>query len=117
MAKPKAVKFQHRGNGADARRPSSSSSELASPRKDLRNGIVDEKKPEQSEYEKKKQTFITRTIWTLIMIGGFFGLLSLGHVAVIAIMVSLSPVKRHLPEGLSSTELGITSFSQPSMFV
>jgi phosphatidate cytidylyltransferase len=74
MAKPKSVKFQHRGNGVDARRPSSgstdASSEPGSPRRDVRNGVVDEKKPAPSEYEKKKQTFITRTVWTLIMIAG-----------------------------------------------
>lgn len=42
--------------------------------------------PTQSDYEKKKQNFITRTIWTLLMIGGFFAALFMGHIYVILII-------------------------------
>ena len=42
-----------------------------------------------SEYEKKKQTFITRTIWTFIMIGGFFVALFSGHIYVIGVVTAL----------------------------
>lgn len=89
MAKPKSVKFDHRGNGTSNRRPSSStdgSSEPSSPKKDMRNGVVADQKPAQSEYEKKKQTFITRTTWTLVMIGGFFAILTAGHMAILGII-------------------------------
>lgn len=90
MTKPKSVKFEHRANGTNARRQSSStdaSSEPSSPtRKELRNAVIPEEKPAASEYEKKKQTFITRTIWTLVMIAGFFGLLAAGHLWVLCII-------------------------------
>jgi phosphatidate cytidylyltransferase len=39
-----------------------------------------------SDYEKKKQTFITRTIWTLAMIGLFFGSMAAGHLYLVAIV-------------------------------
>ena len=45
--------------------------------------------PEGSEYEKKKQSFITRTIWTLVMIGGFFISMFSGHVYVIMIITAV----------------------------
>jgi phosphatidate cytidylyltransferase len=94
MAKPKAVKFQHQhraNGGADARRQSSStdaSNEPGSPRKELLNGAASKEQPATaaSEYEKKKQTFITRTIWTLVMILGFFGILAAGHVWVLGLI-------------------------------
>lgn len=41
-----------------------------------------------NEKEKKKQAFVTRTIWTFVMIGGFFAILASGHLALI-IMVSV----------------------------
>lgn len=37
-----------------------------------------------SDYEKKKANFITRTFWTFVMIGGFFGALFAGHIYIIA---------------------------------
>ncbi|ODQ63079.1 phosphatidate cytidylyltransferase [Nadsonia fulvescens var. elongata DSM 6958] len=39
---------------------------------------------ELTEKEKKKQTFIVRTIWTLFMIAGFFVVLAAGHLWLIA---------------------------------
>ena len=48
--------------------------------------------PEQSEYEKKKQSFITRTIWTFVMIGMFFGAMFAGHVYIIAIITAVQIV-------------------------
>jgi phosphatidate cytidylyltransferase len=47
---------------------------------------------EENEYEKKKQTFITRTIWTFIMIGGFFLALLSGHIYVIMVVTALQVV-------------------------
>jgi phosphatidate cytidylyltransferase len=45
--------------------------------------------PQPSEYEKKKQTFITRTIWSLVMIGGFFVALFSGHIYIIALITAI----------------------------
>ena len=52
----------------------------------------DEKAPEptpQSEYEKKKQTFITRAIWTFVMIAIFFGSMFAGHIYMIIIITAV----------------------------
>ncbi|KAL9592033.1 MAG: hypothetical protein Q9179_007121, partial [Wetmoreana sp. 5 TL-2023] len=46
----------------------------------------------QSEYEKKKQTFITRTIWTFVMITGFFIAMFAGHIYVIGIVTAIQIV-------------------------
>lgn len=48
--------------------------------------------PPQSEYEKKKANFITRTFWTFVMIGGFFTALFMGHVYIIAIITAVQVV-------------------------
>lgn len=45
--------------------------------------------PQPSEYEKKKATFITRTIWTLVMIAAFFIAMFAGHIYVIGIVTAL----------------------------
>jgi phosphatidate cytidylyltransferase len=96
MTKPRSVKFQHRANGVEKRRSSSSTaasestSEQNSPTKEKTDGtITDLRAPEQSEYEKKKASFITRTIWTLAMIGGFFGALFAGHIYILMIITAI----------------------------
>ena len=48
--------------------------------------------PPQSEYERKKQTFITRTIWTFVMIAGFLTAMFSGHLYVIAIVTGIQIV-------------------------
>lgn len=45
--------------------------------------------PPQSEYEKKKQTFITRAIWTLVMIALFFLAMFAGHIYIIIIITAI----------------------------
>ncbi|GAM84594.1 hypothetical protein ANO11243_025900 [Dothideomycetidae sp. 11243] len=45
--------------------------------------------PALSEYEIKKQTFITRTIWTLVMIAFFFVCLFAGHIYMIMIVTAI----------------------------
>ena len=45
--------------------------------------------PELTEYEKKKQTFITRTIWTFIMIAFFFVAMFSGHIYIIGIITTI----------------------------
>ncbi|MCJ1351943.1 MAG: hypothetical protein MMC33_001927 [Icmadophila ericetorum] len=45
--------------------------------------------PEPSEYEKKKQTFITRTIWTFVMIAAFFFAMFSGHIYIIGIVTAI----------------------------
>lgn len=39
------------------------------------------------EHEKKKQAFITRTIWTLVMIAAFVGVVAAGHLPIISLIV------------------------------
>ena len=39
------------------------------------------------EHEKKKQAFVTRTIWTVVMIAFFFTCLLSGHLALISIVL------------------------------
>ncbi|KAF2004763.1 phosphatidate cytidylyltransferase 1 [Amniculicola lignicola CBS 123094] len=102
MARPrKDVKFPHRGiNGnGKPRRPSTSMSEISEnnsePGSPTRNGaaprpatpLVDPQP--QSEYEKKKANFITRTIWTLVMIAGFFWSMFAGHIYLIIVVTAV----------------------------
>ena len=42
-----------------------------------------------TEFEKKKQTFVTRTIWTLVMIMMFFCVLLAGHIYVIMVITAV----------------------------
>ena len=45
-----------------------------------------------SEYEKKKQTFITRTIWTFVMIFVFVIAMFSGHIYIIGIVTAIQIV-------------------------
>ncbi|KAF2713209.1 phosphatidate cytidylyltransferase 1 [Pleomassaria siparia CBS 279.74] len=96
MTRPrKDVKFNHGGRGSNgrARRLSSGISEMSEnasdPGSPTHNGILRKDEPGsptpliQTEYEKKKANFITRTIWTLIMIAGFFLSMFSGHIYMI----------------------------------
>ncbi|KAF2135568.1 uncharacterized protein K452DRAFT_293129 [Aplosporella prunicola CBS 121167] len=104
MTKPRRdVKFQHRehrgsGSSGKGRRQSMSeisetASDAGSPNKD---GTLSQPEkqapPPQSDYEKKKQTFITRTIWTLIMIATFFGSMFAGHIYIIIIVTAVQVI-------------------------
>jgi phosphatidate cytidylyltransferase len=99
MPKPKKdVKFQHRGSNGKARRPSMSVSELSEnasePGSPTRNGALTKTEPAvpevpQSEYEKKKANFITRTVWTLAMIAFFFAALFAGHIYIIIVVTAV----------------------------
>ncbi|KAL1955006.1 hypothetical protein VTO42DRAFT_359 [Malbranchea cinnamomea] len=106
MARPKRnVRFQHRSLSANDTIKASSSevsdvSEPPSPAKtgspgrgnagaNERSGSAED---QLSEYEKKKQTFITRTIWTFIMIAGFFVALFSGHLYVIILVTAIQIV-------------------------
>ncbi|KAF2479561.1 phosphatidate cytidylyltransferase [Neohortaea acidophila] len=51
--------------------------------------VDDKKQKAQSDFDKKKQTFITRAIWTLIMIGVFFGSIAAGHIYLIIIVTAV----------------------------
>lgn len=46
-------------------------------------------KPQVSDFQKKKQTFITRAIWTFVMIGGFFGAMFAGHLYLVIIVTAV----------------------------
>ncbi|QKX64268.1 uncharacterized protein TRUGW13939_11441 [Talaromyces rugulosus] len=88
------VRFPHRSNG-DARRPSFSEmsdgpSDPGSPTRTGNQAKTDP--PAVSDYEKKKATFITRTIWTFVMIAGFFSALLSGHIYLIAIVTAIQIV-------------------------
>jgi phosphatidate cytidylyltransferase len=48
--------------------------------------------PPASEYEKKKANFITRTVWTLVMIMGFFWVLGAGHLYLIIIVTAVQVI-------------------------
>ncbi|KAL2156791.1 hypothetical protein VTH82DRAFT_1537 [Thermothelomyces myriococcoides] len=101
----RGVKFPHstkHSNGQPEGRRSSFSdvSEEGSPSKTKSSGPLDEigEKPvtpeeqQRSEYEKKKANFITRTLWTFVMIGGFFTALFMGHVYVLVIITAVQIV-------------------------
>ncbi|KAJ9300920.1 hypothetical protein DTO271G3_2084 [Paecilomyces variotii] len=103
MAKSRRnVRFQHRSNGAERRPSISDVSEAASePGSPGKNGSVAKSEPSQeekpqekqvSDYEKKKQTFITRTIWTFVMIAGFFIAMFSGHIYIIIIVTAVQIV-------------------------
>ena len=42
-----------------------------------------------SEYEKKRQNFITRAIWTFVMVAIFFTAMFMGHIYIIAIVTAV----------------------------
>jgi phosphatidate cytidylyltransferase len=45
--------------------------------------------PELSDFEKKKQTFITRAIWSVLMVCGFIGALLSGHIYIIILISAI----------------------------
>ncbi|KAI9783821.1 MAG: hypothetical protein M1839_003157 [Geoglossum umbratile] len=101
MAPRRNVQFQHRAHstGLDRRRESFSDEAASeSGSSTLRNGKNGESAngepevPPLSEYEKKKQTFVTRTIWTFVMISIFFAAMFAGHLYVIAIVTAVQIV-------------------------
>lgn len=102
MARGK-VQFPHKTNGSIAKLRTSSSStnetvsDGGSPirsRDNKVNGVKSEQKPEvtQNEYEKKKQTFVTRAIWTLAMIGGFFLAMFSGHIYILFLITAIQVI-------------------------
>ncbi|KAL9120560.1 MAG: hypothetical protein Q9187_002887 [Circinaria calcarea] len=66
-------------------------SEPGSPIKLGINGKL-EVSQEETDYEKKKQTFITRTIWTFVMIAVFFVAMFSGHIYMIGIVTAIQIV-------------------------
>ncbi|KAK5651872.1 hypothetical protein OQA88_11531 [Cercophora sp. LCS_1] len=94
----RGVKFPHKQHGAEGRRASfGEGSEEGSPRlkssgsslEDIKEKPAEVAPPAQTEYEKKKANFITRTFWTLVMIAGFFTALFMGHVYILAIITAI----------------------------
>ncbi|KAF9524042.1 cytidylyltransferase family-domain-containing protein [Crepidotus variabilis] len=49
--------------------------------------LVNPSSPQDAERVKKRQNALTRTLWSLIMIGGFIGLLLLGHAYMIILVI------------------------------
>lgn len=102
MARGK-VQFPHKTNGniPKLRTSSSSTNETVSDggspirsRDSKVNGNKPEQKPEvpQNDYEKKKQTFITRAIWTMAMISGFFVAMFGGHVYMLFVITAIQVI-------------------------
>ncbi|KAL8381919.1 hypothetical protein RB595_005936 [Gaeumannomyces hyphopodioides] len=101
MAKSRrGVKFPHRTNGhSDGRRSSFSdvSEDGGSPTKarspttlnDIQEKPASPQEQATAEYEKKKANFFTRTLWTFVMIGVFFGALFMGHIYMILILTTI----------------------------
>ncbi|RMD44191.1 hypothetical protein DV735_g1024, partial [Chaetothyriales sp. CBS 134920] len=97
MTRPKGVKFRHRNSNNGNPPPrglnagDTSDGTSASKEADKKNGSIApaEQAPAQSEYEKKKATFIIRTIWTLVMIAIFFGSMFAGHIYVLMIITAV----------------------------
>ncbi|KAL4885907.1 cytidylyltransferase family-domain-containing protein [Aspergillus karnatakaensis] len=93
----RSVRFQHRTSDGRRLSVSDASDAASDPGSPTRNGAVaqpatiPEEKSEApvSEYEKKKQTFITRTIWTFVMIAGFFIAMFSGHIYIIGIVTAI----------------------------
>lgn len=92
------VQFQHKLNGNSTKKRTGSSSTTESDGSPIRtkdtkmNGsatLQEKSLSKQEEYEKKKQTFITRAIWTLAMIGGFFALMFSGHVYILFLITAI----------------------------
>jgi phosphatidate cytidylyltransferase len=80
-------------NGNSSKSPTRNGNSNKQNRADAAAGWAtdDEKVPvkELSEHEKKKQTFITRTIWTLVMIAFFFGSMFAGHIYMLIIVTAV----------------------------
>ncbi|KAI7922073.1 phosphatidate cytidylyltransferase [Pyricularia oryzae] len=100
MTKPRrGVSFPHRKNGySDGRRSSfSEASEDGSPTKmrststlnNIQEALPTPQAQAVADYEKKKANFITRTLWTFVMIAIFFGALFMGHIYIILIITAI----------------------------
>ncbi|KAL4971377.1 cytidylyltransferase family-domain-containing protein [Aspergillus desertorum] len=91
------VRFQHRSDGrrSSISDVSDAASDPGSPSKNgavVQPATIPEEKPEApplDEYQKKKQTFITRTIWTFVMIAGFFIAMFSGHIYIIGLVTAV----------------------------
>ena len=74
-----------------------SGSQVQSPNggaRESHNGASMEPPAKQEEdakaaYEKKKQSIIQRTIWTFVMIGGFFTAMFMGHIYIIMVITAI----------------------------
>lgn len=100
MTKPRrGVSFPHRKNGtSDGRRSSfSEASEDGSPTKTRSTSTLNNineipitpQAQAVADYEKKKANFMTRTLWTFVMIAIFFGALFMGHIYIILIITAI----------------------------
>ncbi|EAA29473.1 phosphatidate cytidylyltransferase [Neurospora tetrasperma FGSC 2508] len=87
----RGVKFPHSGR----RSSMSEASEESSPSKTRALANIQEKSKDAgdnqqlSDYEKKKANFIERTLWTFVMIAGFFAALFMGHIYIVVIITAV----------------------------
>ncbi|GMF69012.1 unnamed protein product [Aspergillus oryzae var. brunneus] len=92
MSKPRRnVRFPHRASETRRLSISDASDAASEPGSPSKNGSVSKPEtiPQMSDYEKKKQTFITRTIWTFVMIFGFFIAMFSGHIYIIGLVTAI----------------------------
>ncbi|CAH0058384.1 unnamed protein product [Clonostachys solani] len=93
----RGIRFPHQkangqSAGSDGRRSSFSdlSDDAAPTKHQAQLSTVQEKPPSEkqkkADYEKKKANFWTRTVWTFIMIAGFFAALFMGHIYIILVI-------------------------------
>lgn len=89
------IKFTHRKENGITDSQRSSFSDISEAASELREQNIDPTKATNlqsttpSEYEKKKQSFITRTIWTFVMAGVFFTAMFMGHIYIIMIITAI----------------------------
>ncbi|KAI5961671.1 CDS1 [Candida theae] len=75
------------GDAASIKTPAASTSVTPSISKTENDNKSSEGGSVINEREKKKQAFVTRTIWTFVMIGGFFIVIASGHLPIIAMIL------------------------------
>jgi len=74
-------------DAASIKTPATSASITPSISKNENDGKTSKNEPVVNEKEKKKQAFVTRTIWTFVMIAGFFVVLASGHLPIIIMVL------------------------------
>ncbi|KAK2463249.1 hypothetical protein APHAL10511_004904 [Amanita phalloides] len=72
--------------------------------------------PQDAEKSKKMQSFLTRTLWTFIMIGGFIGLLLLGHTYMILLVMLCQTLVYREVTALFSLKSTTSGSSDPERF-
>ncbi|CAF9916915.1 MAG: hypothetical protein GOMPHAMPRED_001151 [Gomphillus americanus] len=93
MAPRRNVHFQHRSSNTQEPRPiliDHSVTNGLQPGSPIKTDkLPDLAETPSSEYEKKKQNFLTRTIWSFVMMAAFFVCLFSGHIYIIGVITTI----------------------------